>query len=247
MTLQDLLSKPSKNRPLIMTFMGSGGVGKTTLSSCFDDVVYIRIEDGSMSLQGKNVALLPIIKNSKDIFNQIEMLATQEHNFKTLVLDSVTQLNTLIESEILASDPRAKSINQVLGGYGAGHNAVSEIHRKIRDWCGILSEEKNMNIIFIAHMDLETIELPDAEMFMRYSLRMNKKSIAHYSDNVDIVGHLKLKTFTTGTSDKKKAISDGTRILTCYATANSISKNRLGITEDLIIDGISNPFIDYLK
>ena len=78
---------------------------------------------------------------------------------------------------------------------------------------------------------------------------MNKKSISHYSDNVDVVGHLKLRTFTKGGSDDKvaKAISDGTRILTTYATANSISKNRLGISEDITILKGENHFLQYIK
>lgn len=248
--LNDILTSPNEIRPLIATIIGSGGIGKTTFASTFPKPVIIRAEDGAMVLRGRDdVAMLPLIRTSKDVFNQIEMLATEDHSFETLIIDSITQLNVLIESEILASDPKAKSINSALGGYGAGHSAVSEVHRKIRDWCGMLSLDKNMNIIFIGHMDTETIELPESDMFMRYTLRMNKKSISHYSDNVDVVGHIKLRTFTKGGSDDKvaKAISDGTRVLTTYATANSISKNRLGISEDITIEKGQNPFLQYIK
>ena len=248
--LNDILTSPNETRPLIATIIGSGGIGKTTFASTFPKPIIIRAEDGAMVLRGRDdVAMLPLIRSSKDVFNQIEMLATEEHSFETLIIDSITQLNVLIESEILASDPKSKSINSALGGYGAGHSAVSEVHRKIRDWCGMLSTDRNMNIIFIGHMDTETIELPESDMFMRYTLRMNKKSISHYSDNVDVVGHIKLRTFTKGGSDDKvaKAISDGTRVLTTYATANSISKNRLGISEDITIEKGQNPFLQYIK
>lgn len=246
--LNDILTSPTANKPLIITVVGEGGVGKTKLASMFPNPIFLRTEDGTMTLDGRDdVALFPLSKTVKNCFDYIEMLGTENHNFKTLVVDSITQFNTLIEKEILESDKKASSLNQALGGYGAGYSAVSEVHRKFREWCGMLSEDKQMNIVFIAHTDTETIEMPDSDPYTRYTIRMHKKSVSHYSDNVDVVAYLKLKTFTKGGGDKKKAISDGTRIMTCYPTANHISKNRLGISEDIIVEDGTNPFLQYIK
>lgn len=246
--LNDILTSPTKNKPIIMTIVGEGGIGKTTFASLFPKPIILRTEDGTMSLDGRDdVALFPVAKSSKECFSYIEMLGTEQHDFKTLIIDSITQLNVLIEKEIVEFDPKAKSLNSALGGYGAGFSAVSEVHRKFREWCGMLSSDKNMNIVFIAHTDTEVIEMPDQDAYTRYTIRMNKKSVSHYSDNVDVVGYLKLKTFTTGGGDKKKAISNGERIMTCYPTANHISKNRLGISEDITILKGENPFLQYIK
>ena len=241
------LSKPDGNRPCIFTFVAEGGLGKTTLAAMFPNPVFIRTEDGTQSIVGSNSFLFDLAQDTDTIFDQISALVEQEHNFKTLVVDSITQLNTMIEAEVIASDPKnPRSLNQALGGYGAGHSAVAERHREFRQACGYLSKAKNMHIVFIAHADSETVDFPDSDPYSRYTIRMNKKSVGHYSDNVDCVGFVKLKRFLKGDAENRKAISDGTRIITCYPTPNHISKNRFGITEDLVFDLSGNPFEQYL-
>ena len=181
------------------------------------------------------------------MLDAIEALATQEHDFKTLVLDSVTQLATLIEHEIVDADPKAKSINQAGGGYGAGYNTAAERHGKVREWAGALAYERNMNVVFIGHADTETMDLPDLDPYTRYSVRLHKKSIPHYTDNVDAVCMIRLQTFTRGEGETKRAISTGEREIICYPQAASVTKNRFGITEPLpfTFDG-GNPFDKYV-
>lgn len=238
------LSKPAADRPIIVTLFGEGGTGKTTLSAMFPKPVIIRTEDGTTSLQGNDeVALFPLAQSSQDVLDAIEALATQEHEFKTLVLDSVTQLATMIESEIVAADPKAKSINQAGGGYGAGYNTAAEKHRTIREWAGALAYQRNMNVVFIGHADTETMDLPDAEPYTRYTVRLHKKVIPHYTDNVDAVCMVRLKSFVRGDGDKKRAISTGEREIICHPQAASVTKNRFGISEPMpfTFDG-GNPF-----
>jgi hypothetical protein len=60
------------------------------------------------------------------------------------------------------------------------------------------------------------------------------------------VGYLKLETHTFGDGERKKAISDGTRILVTYASAANISKNRYGISEDLLVVNGTNPLLNLI-
>ena len=238
------LSKPMGQRPVIMTLIGEGGMGKTTLAAMMPKPVFIRTEDGTASLAGnEGVALFPLATKSQDVFDAIEALASQPHDYKTLVLDSITQLATLIESEIVAADPKAKSINQAGGGYGAGYNTAAEKHRQVREWAGALAYERGMNVIFIGHADTETLDLPDFDPFARYTVRMHKKSLPHYTDNVDLVGLIRLKTYVRGDGDKKRAISTGDREIICFPQASSVTKNRFNITQPLPFTFESgNPF-----
>ena len=223
-------------------------MGKTTLAAMFPKPVFIRTEDGTASLTGNdNVSLFPLATSTQDVLDAIEVLATEKHEFKTLVIDSITQLATLIEAEIVAADPKAKSINQAGGGYGAGYGAASEKHRQIREWAGSLAYETGMNVVFIGHADTETLDLPDMDPYARYCVRMHKKSIPHFTDNVDAVCLIRLKTFTRGDGDKKRAISTGEREILCFPQASSVTKNRFNITEPLpfTFDG-GNPFKDFV-
>ena len=228
------LSKPDGNRPIICTIFAEAGLGKTTLAAMFPRPVFIRTEDGTQSLVGNDdVALFPIAKTSEEVLDQIEALATDEHNFQTVVIDSITQLATMIESEIVDSDPKAKSINQAGGGYGAGYNTAADRHRTVREWAGALAYERGMNVVFIGHADTETLDLPDADPYARYTVRMHKKSLPSYTDNVDLVGFIRLETFVRGDGDKKRAVSTGKREIICFPQAANVSKNRFNITKPL--------------
>ena len=223
-------------------------MGKTTLAAMFPKPVFIRTEDGTASLAGNdNVSLFPLATSTQDVLDAIEALATQKHDHKTLVIDSITQLGTMIEAEIVAADPKAKSINQAGGGYGAGYSTAAEKHRQIRDWAGSLAYEKGLNIVFIGHADTEMLDLPDMDAFARYTVRMHKKSLPHYTDNVDLVGLIRLKTFVRGgDGDKKRAISTGEREIICHPQASSVTKNRFNVSEPLAFTFDRNPFADFV-
>ena len=242
----ETIEKPH-DRPIIATITGDAGMGKTSLACTFPKPIVIRVVDGLQAIpKDKRPDAFPVIKTKDDIFDQMKALIKEDHEYKTLIIDSVTAADRLFVQHVVESDGKAKSINQALGGYGAGLNAVASMHGLIRKAAGVLNERKGMNVIFIAHADTETIELPDQDPYTRYNLRMNKKSLAPYIDDVDLVGFLKLETFTTGDGERKKAISDGSRLLVTYTTAANVSKNRYGITEDLpVVLGV-NPLIDYV-
>lgn len=246
-SLNDLQS-PSK-RPLITTICADAGMGKTSLAALWPDPVIVRVEDGSRAIEArKDIALTPVFKTSEEVFSALQALSVEKHSFRTVVIDSVTRFNSIVESEIVTNDG-AKSINQACGGYGAGYSASSGVNRELFDACQYLADARGMHVVFIAHADVETIDLPDQPQFSRYTIRMNKKSVSHYIDNVDLVAFIKLQTFTAGSEKDqvKKATTSGKRIVTCYPTPAHVSKNRLGIKDDLEFPEGINPFAEFLK
>jgi hypothetical protein len=248
MSILARISKPA-DRPVVVTILGDAGMGKTSLAASFPNPIFIRAEDGlqAIPLETRPDAL-PLLSGADDLWEQLQALITEEHNYKTLVIDSVTALERMFIQYVIDSDPKKpKSINQAMGGYGAGLSAVATMHQRVRKAAGILNERKGMHVVFIAHAETETVELPDQDAYTRYSLRLSKKSVAPYVDDTDVVGFIRLRTFTMGDGERKKAISDGTRELVCHATASNVSKNRYGITEPLEVSAGSNPLTSFIR
>ena len=247
MSLLSKIAKPD-DRPVIATITGDAGVGKTTLSATFPKPIFIRVEDGLQSVnEDIRPDAFPIIETVSDVWDQLKTLINEEHDYKTVVIDSITQLEALFGQHIVESDmKKPKSLAQAMGGYGAGYVAVGALHGRIRKAAQMLNN-KGMNVIFIAHSDVSTIELPDSDPYSRYDLRLHKKSMSHYVDNVDLVAYIKLQMFTRGDGERKKAISTGERLAVCHTGAAQISKNRFGITEELQVIQNENPFISYIK
>lgn len=247
MSVLSTISKPD-DRPAIVTVLGDSGLGKTSLACTFPQPIVIRAEDGLSAIPSdQRPDAFPVIQSVDDVWEQLMALIKEDHEYKTVVVDSVTALERLFIQHVIDNDPKnPRSINQAMGGYGAGLAAVATMHQRVRKACGMLNERKGMHVVFVAHADTETVELPDQDPYTRYSLRLGKRSVAPYVDDSDVVGFLKLQTFTTGDGERKKAMSDGTRLLVCYATASNVSKNRFGIEDDIVFEPNKNPFAGIL-
>lgn len=238
------------DRPPIVTITGEAGTGKTTLAATFPKPIFIRAEDGLQSIPAaQRPDAFPLISASKAteaakmFWDQMIALLQEDHKYQTVVIDSVTALERLFSAEIMELNPKASSLNQANGGYGGGLAALGAAHQRVRKAAGLLNERKGMNVVFIAHADTETMRLPDAEDYTRYTLRLNPKhSLAPYTDDVDVVAMLRLETFTKGgEGERKKAVSTGDRLLYCHAAASSVTKNRFGIDEPLECPQGTNP------
>lgn len=248
MSILSTVTKP-KSQPTIITITGHPGIGKTTLAATFPNPIVIRLEDGLESIpENDRPDAFPLVKTVDQLWEQLSGLINEEHDYKTLIVDSVTQAESLFGDYVLANDPKgATNLAQANGGYGAGYSAVSALHGRLRKAAQILNEKKGMHIVFIAHSEVSSIDLPDEDPYSRYELRLHKKSAPHYSDNVHMVAYLRLETFTRGEGDIKKVISSDQRVAICHTHAAQVSKNRYGIKEPISVNEGENCFIPFIK
>lgn len=242
MSLLSTVEKP-KDRAVMVTICGDAGTGKTSLAAAFPKPIFIRAEDGMQAIPKKwRPDAFPVLTKVEQLWEQITAVIHEEHDYQTLVIDSVTALERMFVDEVMKLDGKAKSINQALGGYGAGPSAVAAMHQRLRKGAGLANTHRGMNVVFLAHADVEMMRLPDTDDYMRYSLRLPSKSLPPYVDDVDVVGFVRLETYVKGADgERPKAISTGDRELVVHASASNVSKNRFGITDPLPFKIGTNP------
>jgi hypothetical protein len=239
------LTKPSQDKPIMMTIFGQAGLGKTTLAESFEKPILIPVEDGTASLIGQDVSVMPRPRNHADLLNQIIELGQAEHEFKTLIVDSISALDLMLIKEVIDSDRQTKkrTLNAVLGVFGAGYSMLSQLHQQFKMYCDRLVQSKGMNVIFVSHATDKTITPPDNDPYSVITLDMTKQAIDHYVNQVDIVAFIKIELMVTD----NKAYSTGKRVICCHASASNVSKNRFGIDKEMPFIKGENPFKDYLK
>lgn len=249
MSILETASVPEAG-PQIITICGDAGLGKSSLAATFPKPIFVRCEDGVARVpQAFRPAALPPIRSEDQLWEQLKALVHEEHDYKTAVIDTVSAADRMFVQSILKQDGKAKSLNQALGGYGAGFSALAARHQQVRNAAEMMRMKRGMNVVFLAHTEVGTMRLPDMDDFSRYSLRMtHDKSLPPYLDDVDAVGFLRQRIVLRGDDgDRKKAVSDDTRELVMHVTASNVSKNAYGITEPIEVKLGENPLAEFVK
>lgn len=209
-----ILSQVTRGRikqPLLCLFYGPDGAGKSSLGAEAPGAIFLGPEKGTFNL---DVARLPAPKSFSDVMAALNELATEQHPFKSLVIDSLDWIEPIVYDHVVAAqnNPKIKSIEDL--GYGKGYIFAIDCWREMQ---GALTKlrDRGMNIILIAHSQVKDAKDPTVTQdYARYQLKLNDKAAALWREYVDIVGFLNFETVTAADkAGKTRAYGDGERFL----------------------------------
>lgn len=230
MDLSSLKREKRMRAPKIVIYSGPKA-GKSTWASQAPDPIFIQCEEG---LDALDVTAFPLAEKLTDVLEAIKALWEQDHNFKTVVVDSLDWLQPLIWDSVCQSHKIA-SIEAL--GFGKGYVECDKIWRQILDGLDYLRNKKGMCVILIAHAEKRMATPPDGEPFEYAALKLHKRAAAIVEEWADVIGYATdkriVKTTDAGFNKTTRAITKGDRVLVVGRNPAYVTGNRYGLPDEL--------------
>lgn len=186
MSLLDEITTTPAMRPPRMVLLGVEKVGKTTFAASAHKPILIPIR-GEEGADEFAIPKFPVAKSYEQVIGCLADLYREEHDFKTVVIDSASAFEPLVFDAVVAAHEGAKSIEEVGGGYGKGYTEALEYWRRITNALDALRNEKGMASIIIGHVKVKRFDDPTGDSYDHYTFDINDRTanmIYRWADSI---------------------------------------------------------------
>lgn len=214
---------------------GVHGVGKSTFGSMAERPVFIQTEDGLGNIECER---FPLARQYADVVAALSELYTEEHDYRTVVVDSLDWLERLIWAKV-CEKRGVQSIEDI--GYAKGYVFALTNWREVLAGLDALRNERGMGIILIAHAQIERFANPETDTYDRYSPRLHKQASALAQEWADEVLFATYSVHTKATDEgfgrkRVQGIGTGERIIRTTERPAHLAKNRLNLPDEIPLD-----------
>lgn len=240
---------------------GGEGAGKSTLASQAPNPIFLCAENGAEALPVRAHQ----IKSYQDLTDAIQWLYKEEHDYQTVVIDTMDALEKLVCTKIVEehnNDPRNNrvetlaEINQKV--YRKGTILFLEKWSKITSALDALRNKRNLNIILLAHSNFEgkTIQDPINGSYTKFDLKLDKDVTSHLVEWADCVFFLckDMYAISSAAETKKGKIRMATddRVIITEDNGRVRAKNRFRLPPKVVnhidkaYDLLHEMIVDYI-
>lgn len=168
------ISKGASVRAPRIVLLGVEKIGKSTFASQADDAIFFPIK-GEEGADALDCAKFPTAQRYEDVISGITSLYKEDHEFKTVVIDSASTLEPLIWDHT-CKRANVDSIEKVDGGYGKGYTEAMADWRKIMAGLDALRNDKGMASIIIGHVTVKTFNDPTTDAYDTFLFDVHKRA-----------------------------------------------------------------------
>lgn len=233
-----------RKKPSRILIYGEGGVGKTTFASKFPKPIFIATDPGCEMI---SCLQYPIAES----FLQFKMNldeAVKQDCFSTIVIDSLTYLELLID-DYVCKKHKVTNLSEI-GNYSAGY---VEMRKTFSGVIETLEAAVRKGFIVVATAHTRTEYVPDYDSegidkkmveIQRIVPSIDKKCLTQCSGWFDsiIFARVANESFNGAFGVKKGSSRAATRTAHCTPCNAWLAKNRQGIEKPMLLDG--EAFVD---
>jgi hypothetical protein len=214
--------------PRVMVY-GPHGLGKTTFGAGAPSPIFILTEDGLGRLE---IDHFPLAGSFQQVLDAISTLYSEDHNFQTVVIDSLDWLDNLIWQDI-----HAKHDEKALA-YGKGAVIAADYWRQILEGLSALRDERGMAVVLIAHTEIKRFDSPETEPYDRYRPKLQERSSALIQEWCDAVFFCNYRVITKETEvgfnkEVRRGVTTGERLMYTTEKPAYLAKNRYGLPDSM--------------
>jgi hypothetical protein len=202
------------DRPARIILCGVEKIGKSTFASMSPKPVFIPVK-GEEGIDALDVSRFPVCSTFDEVLAALGSLAEEDHDFKTVVIDSASTLEPLVWDAV-CTEHQVQSIEKVGGGFGKGY---VEAVKKWRDLMACLDylRDEGMGSILITHVTVKTFTDPLTDSYDQYVIDINSKAQSALMRWSDCILFANSKTYTktekVGMKETKKGVMRDERVL----------------------------------
>ncbi len=203
--------------------------------------MFLQAEDGTPG--DAEIVSFGKLSSYGEVIEAIGELYGTPHDFKTVVIDSVTELERMVFSETCRrGDDRGNAKNSIEDfGYGKGYVYAQRVWSELLEALNILRSERRMAIVLIAHSKIATVNDPDTVSYDQYQIDLHKQSVGMIEREMDTILFLRspvtIKKEDQGFNKERTRAEGGNVVMAyCVGKPSLIAKNRYGLPASLRID-----------
>lgn len=183
-SLSSLKSTKRADPPVILLY-GVDGIGKTSLAAEFPDPIYLAT-DGERPPSDVDLATPGTIETFDDLLNIFSELLTEEHDRRTVIIDSLDGLEPLIWRATCAR-LGLNSIEEA--GFGKGYVEADTEWNEYLSALAALAQA-GMYVVQLAHPEIVRFDSPTTDPYNRYTIKLHKRANALVREKSDIVAFM---------------------------------------------------------
>jgi hypothetical protein len=221
---------------------GQGGIGKTSAAAHAQSPFFL-LSPGETGLHTLiDAGILPPLPNLEvhdweGVLSLVEELATTDHPYKTLVIDTIDGLEQLCNAHVCATDYSGDWSEKGFMGYQRGYRAMAA-----GPWRGLLAaldkmrELKRVRPILLAHTGMGNFSNPEGPDYNRYVPNMYKDAWQLTFGWADIVlfGQREIFVVKDRPKDQRgKAVGGDHRVFFTEWRASADAKNRHNLPPEI--------------